>query len=62
MAKLRTPYSDYFDRCRRKRNVSDYDDAFVASETEAKEILAKDKELVEVVEHCIAKNHPTLKA
>ena len=54
------PYSDYFDRCRRKRNVIDYDDAF-AAETEAKEIVTKTKEFVEVVEKWIAKNHPSLK-
>jgi hypothetical protein len=53
--------SDYFDRCRRKRNVIDYDDAFVATETEAKEILAKAKEFAGVVEQWIAKNHPSLK-
>ena len=34
MGKAADPYSDYFDRCRRKRNVIDYDDAFVATETE----------------------------
>jgi uncharacterized protein (UPF0332 family) len=56
------PYSDYFDRCRRKRNVIDYDDAFVATETEAKEILTKAKEFAAVVERWIAKNHPSLKA
>ena len=44
------PYSDYFDRCRRKRNLIDYDDAFVATETEAKEILEKAKEFAEVVD------------
>ena len=54
------PHSDYFDRCRRKRNVIDYDDAF-AAETEAKEIVTKTKEFVEVVEKWIAKNHPSLK-
>ena len=55
------PYSDYFDRCRRKRNVIDYDDAFVATETEAKEIVTKAKEFSEVVEQWIAKNHPSVK-
>ena len=54
-------YSDYFDRCRRKRNVIDYDDAFVATETEAKEIVKKAKEFVHIVEQWIAKNHPSLK-
>ncbi len=56
------PFSDYFDRCRRKRNVIDYDDACVASETEAGEILAKAKEFVEMVEQWIARAHPSLKA
>ncbi len=39
----------------------DYDHAFVASETEAKEILAKAKEFADVVEQWIAKNHPRLR-
>ena len=56
------PYSDYLDRCRRKRNVIDYDDAFVATDTEAKEILAKTKEFVAVVEQWITNKHPSLKA
>ena len=56
------PHSDYFDRCRRKRNVIDYDDAFVATETESTEILTKAKEFADVVEQWIAKNHPSLKA
>ena len=62
MGKVAAPYSDYFDRCRRKRNVIDYDDAFVSTETEAKEILVKAKEFVELVEQWIARTHPLLKA
>jgi uncharacterized protein (UPF0332 family) len=54
-------YSDYFDRCRRKRNVIDYDDANVATETEAQEIVTKAKEFVEMVEQWIGKNHSALK-
>jgi hypothetical protein len=42
--------------------VIDYDDAFVATETEAKEIVTTAKEFVEVVEQWIAKNHPSVKA
>jgi len=41
--------------------VIDYDDAFVATETEAKEIVTKTKEFFEVIEQWIAKNHPSLK-
>jgi len=61
IGKAADPYSDYFDRCRRKRNVIDYDDAFVATETEAKEILEKAKEFAQIVEKWIVKNHPSLK-
>lgn len=56
------PFSDYFDRCRRKRNVTDYDDAYVATETEAEEIVAKTKEFVDLVERWIAKVQPPLRA
>ena len=34
-------YADYFETCRRKRNVIDYTHSQVATETEAKEILEK---------------------
>jgi uncharacterized protein (UPF0332 family) len=62
LGKAAGPYSDYFDRCRRKRNVIDYDDAFVATETEATEVLTKAKEFAQVVERWITKNHSQLKA
>jgi uncharacterized protein (UPF0332 family) len=55
-------YADYFDRCRRKRNVIDYDDANVATETEAQELVAKAKDFRDLVEQWIAKNYPQLKA
>jgi uncharacterized protein (UPF0332 family) len=62
VGKAADPYSDYFDRCRRKRNVIDYDDAFVATETEAQEIVVKTREFVEMIEQWIAKLYPSLKA
>jgi uncharacterized protein (UPF0332 family) len=62
MGKAADPYSDYFDRCRRKRNVIDYDDAYVATETEAHEIVTKGQGFIEMVEQWIAKNHSSLKA
>ncbi len=61
IGKAADPYSDYFDRCQRKQNVIDYDDAFVATETEATEIVTQAKEFLNVVQQWIAKNHPTLK-
>jgi len=54
-------YADYFEMCRRKRNAIDYTHSQVATETEAKEILAKATEFYQFVEAWIANSHPTLK-
>ncbi|MCI0627451.1 MAG: hypothetical protein L0387_38365 [Acidobacteria bacterium] len=54
-------YADYFETCRRKRNVIDYMHSHVATETEATEILEKATEFYELVETWIANTHPTLK-
>jgi uncharacterized protein (UPF0332 family) len=54
-------YTEYFDRCRRKRNVIDYDNAHIATETEAQEILLKAKDFVRLVERWIVEKHPALK-
>lgn len=54
-------YADYFDRCRRKRNVIDYTHAHVATETEAQEMSQKATEFYERVEAWIASTQPTLK-
>lgn len=62
IGKAADPLADYFDRCRRKRNVIDYDDAYVATETEAQEIVKQAKEFFNTVEQWIARNHPTLRA
>lgn len=50
--------TDYFETCRRKRNQIDYTQSHVATETEAKEIVAKATEFYELVEAWISKNHP----
>lgn len=49
---------DYFETCRRKRNQIDYTQSHVATETEAKEILAKATEFYELIEAWISRNHP----
>jgi uncharacterized protein (UPF0332 family) len=54
-------YADYFETCRRKRNVIDYTRSHVATETEAKEIVEKASEFHEVVEAWIAATFPRLK-
>ncbi len=53
-------FGDYFDTCRRKRNVIDYMFASVATETEAEELLMQAKAFHTLVEAWIASNHPAL--
>jgi hypothetical protein len=50
----------YFETCRRKRNQIDYTMSHVASETEAKEIVARASEFVELAEKWIAANSTDL--
>ena len=50
----------YFETCRRKRNLLDYDAANIVSDTEAAEILEKVQEFKREVEAWIAQNHPSL--
>ena len=48
----------YFDTCRRKRNVVDYDRAYLVTQTEAQELLLKAREFATLVEVWIAQHHP----
>lgn len=57
----RPRYADYFENCRRKRYTIDYIFSNVATETEAKEILAQAAGFYRQVEDWIAKNHLSLK-
>lgn len=54
-------YADYFETCRRKRNVIDYTRSHVATETEAKEIVEKATEFCEFVEAWVDVKFPNLK-
>ena len=54
--------TDYFETCRRKRNVIDYDSAGVTTESQAAELLGKATQYQKLVEGWIAKNHPKYKA
>jgi len=56
-----TKYADYFETCRRKRNVIDYTRSHVATETEAKEVVAQATQFVEFVESWIGSKYPNLK-
>lgn len=55
------PFTDYFETCRRQRNVIDYDYAEVASDSEAEFLREKLDEYRQFVENWIAKNYPKLK-
>ena len=56
------PLADYFETCRRKRNLIDYDASEVVTDTEAEELLEKAEEFQEMVEEWIVKHHPSFKA
>jgi hypothetical protein len=51
---------NYFEACRRKRNEIDYDRAYVASHSDADDIVDKAEELQTLVEDWITKNHSAL--
>ena len=54
-------YADYFETCRRKRNVIDYTRSHVATDTEADEIVKKAREFHDLVEAWIDSKFPHLK-
>ncbi len=54
-------YADYFERCRRKRNVIDYTRSHVASESEASEIVQQATEFYEFVEAWVDSTFPALR-
>ena len=51
---------DFFEACRRKRNTIDYDQASVATDTEAAEITIEAGSFLELVEQWIETHHPKL--
>jgi hypothetical protein len=53
-------FTDYFEICRRKRNLIDYTYSHVASDSEASELLSKAQKFYEAVETWITAHHPAL--
>ena len=53
-----SPLASYFDTCRRKRNILDYDTAQVVTETEAQELMQQAEEFRTLIEQWIAHHHP----
>ena len=54
--------TDYFETCRRKRNLIDYDSAEVTTESQAAELLESATQYQSLVEGWITRNHPKHKA
>jgi uncharacterized protein (UPF0332 family) len=52
--------ADYFDSCRAKRNITDYDYAGGISEREAQELIKETEEFLEVTLSWLKKNYPSL--
>lgn len=55
-----SPKRDYFDNCRRKRNVSEYDAAGTISAKEAGDLLQIVREFKIEVENWLKQNHPAI--
>ncbi len=53
-----TAITAYFDACRRKRNMVDYDRTHVASDTEAMEVLKRAKDFLTLTKARTAQNYP----
>ncbi len=53
-------HATYFDACRRKQNIVEYDSSSVATETEVVELKDKVLEFQEMVELWIKQNYPKL--
>jgi len=52
--------TDYFETCRRKRNVIDYMNSSVATDTEAEEIVERASEFRSLVENWVRRYHSSL--
>ena len=58
MGRSVAPLARYFETCRRKRNMLDYDMANVATETEVRELLEKAGQFGALVEQWITRHYP----
>jgi hypothetical protein len=56
------PLASYFETCRRKRNMLDYDMANVATDTEVRELLEKAHAFRQLVEQWMAQQYPQFTA
>jgi hypothetical protein len=62
MGRRVAPLADYFETCRRKRNMLGYDMANVATETEVRELLEQAQAFRQLVEQWITQHYPQFTA
>jgi hypothetical protein len=62
MGRSIVPLARYFETCRRKRNMLDYDMADVATDTEVRELLEETGEFRVLVEQWITRYYPQFTA
>jgi uncharacterized protein (UPF0332 family) len=53
-------FAAFFDSCRRKRNMVDYDMSGIASTTEVEQLITETEAFLELAEKWIVKHHPAL--
>jgi hypothetical protein len=58
MGRMVASLASYFETCRRKRNMLDYDMANVATDTEVRELLEKAHAFRQLVEQWMAQQYP----
>ena len=58
MGKDYNDLADYFDACRSKRNVTDYDYAGTISRTEARELVKEAEKFLRIVLRWLKQNYP----
>ena len=54
------PYAIFFDTCRRKRNMVDYDMSGIASLTEVEQVISEAVAILALAEQWISQSHPSL--
>jgi uncharacterized protein (UPF0332 family) len=52
--------ADYFDSCRTKRNITDYDYAGRVSEKETRELIKEAENFFEIIVRWLKKNYPII--
>jgi hypothetical protein len=60
MGEVAANHAIFFDACRRKRNMVDYDMSGIVSRTELEQLIQETASFLELCENWISKNRPDL--